>query len=311
MYFRNIIGQEFAKKYLTNSINNNKLSHAYMFEGIDGIGKKKLADELSKILLNSENIDNSPDYINIYPDGNSIKIAQIRKLQTDIIIKPHKDYKLYILNDAEKMTIEAQNALLKTLEEPPEYAIMILITSNKDALLDTIKSRCEILKFLPISLFDLKEYLIKTGVEEQRAQLLATFSRGSIKKALELSESAEFAVMRDDIQSYIQTILDRNIVEILEIPGQIDKYKSEIINILDMVINYFRDIMLLKEKVDKSMIINSDKITFVQNMGKKISYSQVSKIIDIIEETKKKIRSNCNFNISIQVMALNIYEVIK
>lgn len=311
MYFRNIIGQEFAKKYLTNSINNNKLSHAYMFEGIDGIGKKKLADELSKILLNSENIDNSPDYISIYPDGNSIKIAQIRKLQTDIIIKPHKDYKLYILNDAEKMTIEAQNALLKTLEEPPEYAIMILITSNKDALLDTIKSRCEILKFLPISLFDLKEYLIKTGVEEQRAQLLATFSRGSIKKALELSESAEFAVMRDDIQSYIQTILDRNIVEILEIPGQIDKYKSEIINILDMVINYFRDIMLLKEKVDKSMIINSDKITFVQNMGKKISYSQVSKIIDIIEETKKKIRSNCNFNISIQVMALNIYEVIK
>ncbi|CEH32620.1 DNA polymerase III subunit [Romboutsia lituseburensis] len=311
MYFRNIIGQEFAKKYLTNSINNNKLSHAYMFEGIDGIGKKKLADELCKILLNSENIDNSPDYINIYPDGNSIKIAQIRKLQTDIIIKPHKDYKLYILNDAEKMTIEAQNALLKTLEEPPEYAIMILITSNKDALLDTIKSRCEILKFLPISLFDLKEYLIKTGVEEQRAQLLATFSRGSIKKALELSESAEFAVMRDDIQSYIQTILDRNIVEILEIPGQMDKYKSEIINILDMVINYFRDIMLLKEKVDKSMIINSDKITFVQNMGKKISYSQVSKIIDIIEETKKKIRSNCNFNISIQVMALNIYEVIK
>lgn len=311
MYFRNIIGQEFAKKYLTNSINNNKLSHAYMFEGIDGIGKKKLADELCKILLNSENIDNSPDYINIYPDGNSIKIAQIRKLQTDIIIKPHKDYKLYILNDAEKMTIEAQNALLKTLEEPPEYAIMILITSNKDALLDTIKSRCEILKFLPISLFDLKEYLIKTGVEEQRAQLLATFSRGSIKKALELSESAEFAVMRDDIQSYIQTILDRNIVDILEIPGQMDKYKSEIINILDMVINYFRDIMLLKEKVDKSMIINSDKITFVQNMGKKISYSQVSKIIDIIEETKKKIRSNCNFNISIQVMALNIYEVIK
>lgn len=311
MYFRNIIGQEFAKKYLTNSINNNKLSHAYMFEGIDGIGKKKLADELSKILLNSENIDNSPDYINIYPDGNSIKIAQIRKLQTDIIIKPHKDYKLYILNDAEKMTIEAQNALLKTLEEPPEYAIMILITSNKDTLLDTIKSRCEILKFLPISLFDLKEYLIKTGVEEQRAQLLATFSRGSIKKALELSESAEFAVMRDDIQSYIQTILDRNIVEILEIPSQMDKYKPEIINILDMVINYFRDIMLLKEKVDKSMIINSDKITFVQNMGKKISYSQVSKIIDIIEETKKKIRSNCNFNISIQVMALNIYEVIK
>lgn len=311
MYFENIIGQEFAKKYLTNSMRKNKINHAYMFEGIEGIGKKKFTGELSRILLNSENVDSSPDYINIYPDGSSIKIAQIRKLQTDIIIKPHKDYKIYIINDAEKMTIEAQNALLKTLEEPPGYAIMILITSNKEALLDTIKSRCEIIKFLPISLLDLKKYLIKNGVDEQRAQLLATFSRGSIEKALELSESAEFVIMREDIQSYIQTILDKNIIEILEIPNNMDKYKKEVISILDMMVNYFRDMMLLKEKVDKSMIINSDKITFIQNMSKKITYSQVSKIIDIIEQTKKKIKSNCNFNISIQVMALNIYEVIK
>ena len=91
----------------------------------------------------------------------------------------------------------------------------------------------------------------------------------------------------------------------------VEKYKKDAISILDMLINYFRDMMLLKENVDKSMIINIDKITFLQNMSKKITYSQVSKIIDIIEDIKKKIRSNCNFNISIQVMALNIYEVIK
>lgn len=203
MYFENIIGQEFAKKYLTNSINHKKLSHAYMFEGMDGVGKKKISQELAKILLQNENIDNDPDYINIYPDGNSIKIAQIRKLQTDIIVKPHKEYKIYIINEAEKMTVEAQNALLKTLEEPPNYAIINLVTNNKDILLDTIKSRCEIIKFLPISLIDLKNYLIKRGEDEQRAQLLATFSRGSIEKALELSESAEFVIMREEIQSYI------------------------------------------------------------------------------------------------------------
>ena len=98
MYFDNIIGQDFAKKYLTNSIKKNKINHAYMFEGIDGIGKKKLSQELSKILLDTENVENSPDYINIYPDGNSIKIAQIRKLQTDIIVKPHNQYKIYIIN---------------------------------------------------------------------------------------------------------------------------------------------------------------------------------------------------------------------
>lgn len=311
MYFEDIIGQEFAKRYLTNSIKNNKISHAYMFEGIEGIGKKKLTEELAKLLLDISDVNNSPDYIELNPDGSSIKIAQIRKLQTDIIIKPHKDYKIYVINDAHKMTIEGQNALLKTLEEPPHYAIIILVTSNKEALLDTIKSRCEIIKFLPISLIDLKKYLIQKGVDEQRAQLLATFSRGSIEKALELSESSEFALMREEIQSYIERLLDKNIVDILDISLDIEKYRGDIFNILDIMINYFRDIMFIKEKIDKDMIINSDKITFLQNMSKKISYSQVSKIIDIIEETKKKIRSNCNFNISMQVMALNIYEVIK
>jgi len=311
MYFDNIIGQDFAKKYLTNSIKKNKINHAYMFEGIDGIGKRKFSQELSKILLDIENIENSPDYINIYPDGNSIKIAQIRKLQTDIIVKPHKKYKIYIINQAESMTIEAQNALLKTLEEPPEYAIIILITSNKEALLDTIKSRCEIIKFLPISILDLNNYLINKGIDKNRAQLLSTFARGSIEKAIELSESSDFAIMRDDIQTYIEIMLDKDIIDILEIPTSMEKYKKDIMSILDMIINYFRDMMLLKEKVDKSMIINIDRLTFIQNMSKKITYSQVSKIIDIIEDIKIKIRSNCNFNISIQVMALNIYEVIK
>jgi DNA polymerase-3 subunit delta' len=282
-----------------------------MFEGMDGVGKTKFANELSKILLNTSNVNNSPDYININPEGSSIKIAQIRNLQSDILIKPHSDYKIYIINQAEKMTVEAQNALLKTLEEPPKYAMIILITNNKESLLDTIKSRCELIKFLPISQIQLKKYLIEKGIEEEKAQLLATFSRGSIQKAIELSESAEFITLREDIQNYIQIILDKNIIEILEIPSHIDKYKEEIINLLDMMINYFRDIMMLKEGIDYNMMINVDKITFLQNMSKKISYSQVSKIIDIIEEAKKKIKSNCNFNMSIQVMALNIYEVIK
>jgi len=312
MYFDNIIGQDFAKKYLTNSIKKNKINHAYMFEGIDGIGKRTFSQELSKILLDTENLESSPDYINIYPDEkNSIKIAQIRKLLTDIIVKPHKQYKIYIINQAETMTRDAQNALLKTLEEPPEYAIIILITSNKEALLDTIKSRCEIIKFLPISIAELNNYLVNQGIDQNRAQLLSTFARGSIEKAIELSESADFAIMRDEIQTYIEIMLDKDIIDILEIPTSMEKYKKDAISILDMLINYFRDIMLLKEKVDKNMIINIDKIIFIQNMSKKITYSQVAKIIDIIEDIKKKIRSNCNFNISIQVMALNIYEVIK
>ena len=311
MYFEKIKGQNFAKKYLTNSIKSNMVSHAYMFEGPNGIGKNTMARELAAILLEMENLFNSPDYIEIKPDGNSIKIAQIRKLQSDILVKPYKSYKIYVIDEAQKMTVEAQNALLKTLEEPPKYAIIILITDNKESLLDTIKSRCEIIKFTPIPMQEVASYLTMNGIDSKRASLLANFSRGSMKKAIELSESEEFNFMREEVQKYVETFLIGNLIEIMDIQSNIDKYKDQITNVLDLLINYFRDIMMVKENVDNSMIINLDRLIFVKNMSNKTTYSQLSKIIDIIEETKNKLRSNCNFNISIQVMTLNIYEVIK
>ena len=282
-----------------------------MFEGPSGVGKNTMARELATTLLEMENLFNSPDYIEITPDGNSIKIAQIRKLQSDIIIKPHNKYKIYILNSAEKMTVEAQNALLKTLEEPPAYAIIILVTNNKEAMLDTIKSRCDIVKFNSIPNNDMVKYLVQNGVEENKASLLTAFSRGSLERALDLTNSSDFTEMRDDVQKYIEVLFDRNTVEILELPSEIDKYKSEIIDLLDIMIDYFRDIILIKERVDRGMLINIDKIMFLENICIKITYSQLSRIIGIIEEAKKKARSNCNFNINMQVMFLNIYEVIK
>lgn len=311
MYFEKIRGQRFAKKYLSNSIKSNMISHAYMFEGPSGVGKNTMARELAATLLDMENLFNSPDYIEITPDGNSIKIAQIRKLQSDILVKPYKSYKIYVIDEAQKMTVEAQNALLKTLEEPPKYAIIILITNNKESLLDTIKSRCEIIKFTPIPLVEVADYLTQTGVDKNRASLLANFSRGSMQKAIELSESEDFHIMRDEVQKYVETFLTGSMLDIMDIQSSIEKYKDNITNVLDLIVNYFRDIMMVKENVDSSMIINLDRLVFIKNMSTKITYSQLSKIIDIIEETKNKLRSNCNFNISIQVMTLNIYEVIK
>ena len=311
MYFEKIRGQRFAKKYLSNSIKSNMISHAYMFEGPSGVGKNTMARDLATTLLEMENLFNSPDYIEITPDGNSIKIAQIRKLQSDILVKPYKSYKIYVIDEAQKMTVEAQNALLKTLEEPPKYAIIILITNNKESLLDTIKSRCEIIKFTPIPLVEVADYLTQTGVDKNRASLLANFSRGSMQKAIELSESEDVHIMRDEVQKYVETFLTGSMLDIMDIQSSIEKYKDNITNVLDLLVNYFRDIMMVKENVDSSMIINLDRLVFIKNMSTKITYSQLSKIIDIIEETKNKLRSNCNFNISIQVMTLNIYEVIK
>ena len=117
--------------------------------------------------------------------------------------------------------------------------------------------------------------------------------------------------MRDEVQKYVEIFLTGSMLDIMDIQSSIEKYKDNITNVLDLLVNYFRDIMMVKENVDSSMIINLDRLVFIKNMSTKITYSQLSKIIDIIEETKNKLRSNCNFNISIQVMTLNIYEVIK
>lgn len=324
--FEKIIGNEKNKTILKKALELNKTSHSYLFWGTEGIGKKKIALEFAKKLLcltpNEENCrckaciefdsNNNPDFMMIEPQDGKVKIDQIREMQRKVAEKPIvSDNKVYIIDDSDTMTSEAQNCLLKTLEEPPEYAIIILVTNNKEGLLPTIRSRCEIVKFTPIPFIEIKNYLINQGIEPNRANLLSSFSRGSMKKALELASSNEFYEMKENVQKYIETILSKNMVEILDIPTQIEQYKGEIINVLDMMINYFRDIMICKEHVNKSMIINADKLVFIQNMSSKITYSQVSKIIDIIEDTKIKIKGNCNFNVSIQVMSLNIYEVIK
>ena len=308
--FENIFGNNSIKNILKQSIDSNKVSHSYLMIGVSGIGKKMIATEFAKgILCLSEdkacnhcksciefNSNNNPDFFCIEPEGNSIKIEQIRELQKKIQEKPIiSEKKVYIIDQADLMTKEAQNCLLKTLEEPPEYAIIILVTNNKEGLLPTIRSRCEIVKFTPIPFIEIKNYLINQGIEPNRANLLSSFSRGSMKKALELASSNEFYEMKENVQKYIETILSKNMVEILDIPTQIEQYKGEIINVLDMMINYFRDIMICKEHVNKSMIINADKLVFIQNMSSKITYSQVSKIIDIIEDTKIKIKVSLYF----------------
>ncbi len=318
MYFKNIVGQNFAKRYFLNSISKNRINHAYIFEGIDGIGKKLFARELSKILINTNNLEYSPDYIDISSNENSsIKIEKIRDLQKDIIVKPHSNYKIYLIDEADKLTEQAQNALLKTLEEPPSYIVFILITSNKEKILDTIKSRCELIKFLSISPRDMKTYFENMNFNEEKIDIAISFSKGSIKKALEfLNEQTNkneisFYDLREKTKEYIDVLFEKDLFNISSIIDDILSYKNSIYDFLDIFLSYFVDSMTLKENIDKSIIVNVDKLTFIRNISKKISYSQMTKIIDIIEITKKKLKCNCNFNITISVMFFNIYEVIK
>ena len=292
--FENIIGNSKIKQVLLNSVENNKTSHSYLFVGIEGIGKKMIATELAKMLLCLDekkycnkcksciefNSNNNPDFLCIEPDGNSIKIEQIRYIQKKIQEKPIiSNKKVYIINDADKMTGEAQNCLLKTLEEPPEYATIILIGANENAFLTTIKSRCMIIHFNRIENDEIKRYLEENyNMYNISQNMLETF-QGSIGKAKVLKDKQE---QYSNLEDIINSLEKKDIIDIIQMADMIYKSKDEIFEILDYI-----NIILLKMA--------------------KMRY-KYTECINIVENTKKRLKQNANYDMCIDNMLFNIWE---
>ena len=229
MSFEQVIGNEEVKKYIRKNLEQNNILHSYLFLGTEGIGKLLFAKEFAKYILCLEekskdcsckscicyNGNNHPDFSVINEDGQTIKIEYIRPVVEKIIEKPIvSNKKVYIINDADKMTEEAQNCLLKTLEEPPEFITIILISSNENLLLNTIKSRCMKIKFNNIPNDDLYKYAINTiGYDAISDNLLNTFE-GSIGKAIKLKENKEEYVNIDQI---LEGMENKDIIEIMQL----------------------------------------------------------------------------------------------
>ena len=292
--FDSIIGNNKIKQLLINSVQNDKTSHSYLFVGIDGIGKKMVATEFAKMLLCLNETrycnkcksciefdsNNNPDFLCIEPDGNSIKIEQIRYLQKKIQEKPIiSNKKVYIINDADKMTVEAQNCLLKTLEEPPEYATIVLIGSNENAFLTTIKSRCMIIHFNKIENIEIKRYLEENYAISNISENMLEIFQGSIGKAISLKDKKNEYT---EIENIVENINKKNIIDILQMSEIIYKSKDEILEILDYI-----NIILLKKA--------------------KENY-KYTKCINIVENTKKRLKQNANYDMCIDNMLFNISE---
>lgn len=292
--FENIIGNKQIKDTLEKAINQNKTSHSYLFVGTQGIGKKMIATELAKMLLClNENkacnqcksciefeTKNNPDFLFIEPDGNNIKIDQIRNLQKNIQEKPIiSTKKVYIINDADLMTQEAQNCLLKTLEEPPEFATIILIGSNETAFLPTIKSRCTILYFNKIENDKIKKYLLeKCDINDISENMIEMF-QGSIGRALTLRDKQE---EYKKIEEIIEMMNSKDLVDVINKSEILYKSKDEINEILDYI-----NIILLRKAKEKYLYTNC---------------------INIVENTKKRLKQNANYDMSIDNMLFNMWE---
>lgn len=286
--FNNIIGNEECKRALKNIIYNNSVSHSYIFSGIAGIGKFMFAKEFAKALicLNKEekpcdkckacesfNNLNNPDIVIIDEQENSIKTEQIKELVNNIFEKPIQgNKKIYIINNSENMTKEAQNSLLKTLEEPPEYVIIILVTSNENVLLNTIKSRCIKIAFHMLSETEVKEYFKSIG-QEVNGSIINSFG-GSIEKAIKINNKKD---IYGKIYNAFQNIQDLNELQIFALKDIFTQDKDEIFSILEYINEIFLD-KLLKD------LSNANKY---------------QKCINSIEETKMRLKRNSNFDMTI------------
>ena len=292
--FNNIIGNDKNKNVLINTIKSNKISHSYIFCGIEGIGKKLIAKEFAKAILCLEKdkpcgkcksciefeTNNNPDFFLLESESGKIKIEQIREMQRKIAEKPIiSNNKVYIINDSDTMTPEAQNCLLKTLEEPPEYITIILICSNENNLLATIKSRCTRLYFEQLSNDDIKEYININFPEENIDENILELYQGSIGKAIQLRDKKD---VYEKIEKIIKQLKEKDLIEIIQMSEEIYKSKEEINNILEYI-----NILLLK------MCKNNPNY---------------AKTINIVEDTKKRLKANSNYDMCIDNMLFNIWE---
>lgn len=295
MGFDNILGNNHIKELLNNSIKSNNILHSYMFIGTEGIGKSLFAKEFSKMILCLSNnkpcgicsscikfdSNNHPDFTVIdSEDKKSIKIGQIRFLQEQIAEKPIvSSRKIYIINNSDLMTVEAQNCLLKTLEEPPEYATIILILSNENKLLNTIKSRCTKINFQNISKEDLNKYAIQNNITASNT--LLDICNGSIAKLISLKDDAEIYSNLDNI---LHNLDKKDITDIWNDSEILYKSKDNILDLLDYFNIYFFN----------NLKINQD-LKYINS-------------IKIVELTKKRLSSNANFDMCIDNLLLKIWE---
>ena len=325
--FHDIIGQEQIKEHLQNAISAKKISHAYIINGEKSSGKEFIARVFAMTLQCEKGgtepcqechsckqalSDNQPDIIYVsHEKPNTISVDDIRaQINNDIAIKPYSSpYKIYIMNEAEKMTPQAQNAILKTLEEPPEYAVIMLLTSNVDALLPTIQSRCVRLDLKVVDDSLVKKYLMeRLHVPDYQAEIDASFAQGSIGRAKEAATSEEFSRMTEKALKILKYV---NTMEVYELSDEIKALSDEKQNIsdyLDIFQFWFRDVLMFKATQEVDNLVFKQEINYIKEQASQRSYENLEKILEALEKTKVRLRANVNFELALELLFLTIRE---
>lgn len=325
--FDGVVGHEEIITHLQNAIRLEKVSHAYIFSGERGTGKKLLASLFAMTLQCEEHgispcmkcesckkalSKNHPDIISItHEKPNSIGIEEIREqLINDVEIRPYSGrFKIYIIDEAQKLTLQAQNALLKTIEEPPAYAVIILLTDNLDILLPTITSRCVTLGLKPVSDNMVKNYLMdQMNIPDYQAEVDASFAQGNIGKAKRAATSAEFSELMQNALKILKNSKEVQLYELIAVMKEMSQEKQNIYDYLDLFAMWFRDVLLFKATREVDNLVFKQEINHIKERAQVSSYEGLERIIDAIQTAGIRLRANVNFDLTMELLFLTIRE---
>ena len=325
--FSDIIGQDQIKEHLHNALQTGKVSHAYIINGEKSSGKEFVARVFSMALQCEKGgeepcqechsckqalSDNQPDIIRVtHEKPNTISVDDIRtQVNNDVGIKPYSSpYKIYIISEAEKMTPQAQNAILKTLEEPPAYAVMLLLTSNINALLPTIISRCVVLNMKPVPDSLVRKYLMEQlQVPDYKAEVCVAFARGNVGRAKALASSEDFENVKAEALTLLKYIQDMDLNEVIAAVKKITEYKLEIGDYLDICAIWYRDALLFKATHDVNHLVFREELQALRRTAQHSSYEGIETILRALDTAKRRLEANVSFELTMELLMLTIQE---
>ena len=325
--FKDVVGHKDILKYISSAVENNRVSHAYILNGERGSGKKMLANLFATTLLcesgNSEpcgkchscrqaESGNHPDIIRVtHEKPISISVDDIRtQVNNTVDIKPYQGpYKVYIIPQADLMTPQAQNAILKTIEEPPAYAVFLLLTENAEMLLPTINSRCVMLKLRNIKDTLIRKYLMENlEIPDYKADMCTAFAQGNMGRAIMLANSDHFNEIREEAVQLLKHISEMELNEIVAAVKNISVYKLEITDYLDIIMIWYRDVLLYKATKEIDKVVFKDQLQSIKEQARKSSYEGIELILESLEKAKARLKANVNFDLVMELLFLTIKE---
>ena len=317
-----ILGNEKIRHHLRESIIKRSISHAYILAGDKGIGKSKIAREFAMELICEKNTgcgecpagrqflaDAYPDFFYMDAEGKeSIGIDRIREnIVNDVSIRPyHGKVKIYIIDEADKMTVGAQNALLKTIEEPPEYVVILLLVRNMSLLLETIRSRCIKLLLSAVSNDRIKRWLVEKGTSEDLAMVVASYSNGAPGIAKAMAESEDFAGMYNQNVEFLKKISEASINDILLFIEELKKRTGGFKDFINFLRLWYRDICILKltKKIDNLVFTREESI--ILRLSREYTLKKINSIIDLIDETETRLNSNVSGDTVMELLFIGL-----